>query len=94
MKTVLTILFGYFLHMVVYDLYYLSYEIRFTECVVKMHKGIYPQYHPKGGHYCLGSTREPTLFETIAGYRFGIEDIYNKNIGMPKLSKAYKESKK
>jgi len=88
MKYVLALFLGFFLHLTLFELGNLSYEYRWTNCVLRMHKKEVPKKHPKGGHYCLKYMEELTLFEKISRYNFGLWQIYAEKIGRPKLRKA------
>jgi len=93
MKIFLLLLTGYVLHMSAIEVGNLSYEYRWIECVVRMHKKEVPNLHPKGGHYCLTYMKTPTLLEEITGYAPNLWKIYEEKIGKSRLSKAYDESK-
>ena len=94
MKYLGLFLAGYLFHILVGDLGSLSYQIRWTDCVEKMHTGENPDLATNGQHYCLYSTKTPTKFENFANFNLGLWAIYEQKVTRPRLRKAYEESQK
>lgn len=81
---------GYLLHMLTREAGSISYQYRFTNCIVKMHEGTVPKVNSLGRHYCLAM--HVSNFEKVALYDFNLYDYYDKYIGYPKIEEAYKKS--
>lgn len=93
-KALLILSLGFLLRVGLVELGNISWTHRYGNCVVKMHKGIYPDLHPKGGHYCLRYMEDLTMFEQITLYDPKLYEIYEEKIVSPKLKKAYEESQR